>query len=307
MARWIDPARGSMAGRSVVITGSGGLGYETARALANAGARVTLASRNPEKGRSAVEQLRAAIPNAQVSFEVLDLANLASISAFAQRMLAERTSLDVLINNAGVMAPPKRLETTDGFEVQFATNYLGAFALTAQLLPLIRAGKAPRLITVSSLSDRSGTINFDDLQSKKSYNAMAAYEQSKRADLVFALEFKRRSDAAQWGIASIVAHPGIARTDIIPNGAGRNSPIGKIMRIIGPIIAQTPAAGARSIVFAASSPDAKDGAYYGPTGPGSTRGNPGPALIAPSALDAKTAARLWSTSEQLSGAHFQAA
>ena len=208
-------------GRTVVITGAtGGLGYETALALAGAGATVVLTGRNDIKGRNALERIRAEYPKADVSHETLDLASLASVADFAGRFAISRPSLDLLINNAGVMALPKRRATLDGFEMQFGTNYLGHYALTARLLPQLRRGFKPRVVNLSSLAHRSGAIDFGDLQSERSYRPWRAYGQSKLAMLMFALELQRRSNAAGWGLMSNAAHPGFARTDLIPNGPG---------------------------------------------------------------------------------------
>jgi NAD(P)-dependent dehydrogenase (short-subunit alcohol dehydrogenase family) len=186
----------SQLGRTAVVTGAtGGLGYETALALASVGADIILTGRYNPKGQSAVEKISRDVPGARVSYEHLDLASVASVADFAQRM-GVRQSLDLLINNAGVMALPCRQVTADGFEMQFATNYLGRFALTARLLPLLRRASGPRVVSVSSLAHRTGFIDFDDLQGARAYGPWKAYGQSKLAYLMFALELQRRSDAA---------------------------------------------------------------------------------------------------------------
>lgn len=304
MSAWTTINMPNQQGRSAVITGTGGLGYEDALALARCGAEVIIAGRNPAKGAEAVSQIRAAVPNAMVSFEALDLASLASIKAFGARLQAQRQRLDLLINNAGVMTPPQRQTTSDGYELQFGTNYLGHFALTAALLPLLRKGRNPRVINVSSIAARDGAINFDDLQSERGYRPMEVYGQSKLANLLFSFELQRRSDAEGWGITSIAAHPGISRTELIPNGAGSNSPAGFARRILGPIMFQSPAQGALPTLFAATAPDAKGGAYYGPDRLGETRGLPTAARIPPQAQDVSVATRLWTTSEKLAGVSF---
>lgn len=304
MAGWTASEIPPQQGRSVVVTGTGGLGYEDALALARAGGEVILAGRNTDKGAAAVNQIRAAFPTANVRFELLDLANLASIQAFGARMQAERQSLDLLINNAAVMTPPRRQVTSDGFELQFGTNYLGHFALTAHLLPLLRQGRTPRVVTVSSIAARDGAINFADLQSEQRYRPMVAYGQSKLANLMFAFELQRRSDAAGWGLASSAAHPGISRTDLIPNGAGRNSPMALMRRLLGPILFQAPAQGALPTLFAATSPQAKAGAYYGPDKFNELRGSPVVAKVPPQAEDELVAARLWDMSAALAGVTF---
>ncbi len=291
-------------GRVTIITGTGGLGYETALVLARAGGEITLASRNPDKGAAAVNKIRAAVPTANIRFEVLDLADLASIKEFGARRRTEQQSLDLLINNAGVMAPPRRRTTSDGFELQFGTNYLGHFALTALLLPLLRRGEKPRVVNLCSLSDRSGAINFDDLQAERQYKPMPVYGQSKLANLMFSLELQRRSDANGWGLLSIAAHPGVSRTDLLESGPGAKSMMTRMIRLLGPLISQPAAQGALSTLFAATSPDAVGGAYYGPDGLGGLRGRPALARVAVAAKDTKAATRLWEISERLTNISF---
>ena len=291
-------------GRRAVVTGAtGGLGYETALALAGAGAEVILAGRNAAKGRDALARIKGAHPNAAVRFELLDLASLASVAAFAERMEAEGRALDLLVNNAGVMAYPTRRTTADGFEAQFGTNHLGHFALTLRLLALLRRGHAVRVVTVSSIAHRGGAIDFDDLQMQR-YAPWKAYAQSKLANLMFALELQRRSVAEGWGVTSIAAHPGWSSTDLIDNGpgaAGRQSLIWQMSKLVMPLFAQAAAPGALPILFAATAPQAKGGAYYGPLRLGEMKGPPGPARIAPQAGSTEVAARLWDESERLVG------
>jgi NAD(P)-dependent dehydrogenase (short-subunit alcohol dehydrogenase family) len=289
-------------GRTVVITGAtGGLGYETALALAGTGAKVVLTGRSDAKGRDALQRIRARFPAADISYETLDLASLASVAGFAARFAVPHTSLDLLINNAGVMALPKRQTTADGFEMQFGTNYLGHYALTAHLLPLLRRGNQPRIVNLSSLAHRSGRIDFDDLQGAKSYNPFKAYSQSKLAMLIFALELQRRSNAAGWGLMSNAAHPGYALTDLMANGPGARSLLGQLSRILQPFASQSAADGALPTLFAATSPQAVPGGYYGPAGFYELRGSPAPAKIMPRAKDAAVASRLWDVSATLTG------
>jgi NAD(P)-dependent dehydrogenase (short-subunit alcohol dehydrogenase family) len=306
MTTWNTSNIPSQRGRTAVITGTGGLGLEDALALARGGADVIIAGRNASRGRQAVERVLQSAPGAAVRFEVLDLARLESVAAFGSRLRAEHDSVDILINNAAVMTPPQRETTADGFELQFGTNYLGHFALTAQLLPLLREGASPRVVTLSSIAARDGKIHFDDLQAERGYKPMSVYAQSKLACLMFALELQRQSDAAGWGLASIAAHPGVSRTDLLPNGAGTNSVPGLMRKYLWFMFQPAPQ-GALPTLYAATSPSAKAGMYYGPSKMNEMRGSPATAKIPPQALDASAAARLWKVSEQLSGVTFPAA
>lgn len=306
MAHWKATDIPSQRGRIAVVTGTGGLGFEDASALSRAGAHVIIAGRSPSKGAIAVDQIRKRVPNADVRFEALDLASLDSIEAFGERLRSSIDCLDLLINNAGVMAPPKRQVTADGFELQFGTNHLGHFALTAQLLPLLRRGNQSRVVTLSSVAARSGAINFHDLQSERGYNPMTAYSQSKLACLMFALELQRRSDAAGWGIRGVAAHPGISRTDLLPNGAGAGSAAGLARRFLW-FLFQPVAQGALPTLFAATSPQVQGGTYYGPDKLSETRGYPAAAKVPAQALDLGDAERLWRESERLTGMIFRAA
>ena len=303
MAEWTTSEIPPQQGRSVVVTGTGGLGFETALALARAGAEVIVAGRSPAKGAEALNRIRETVSAADLSFEMLDLASLASVAAFGERMRAQRKSLDVLINNARVMVPPRRQETADGFELQLGTNYLGHFALTANLLPLLSQGHDPRVVTLSSVAARSGAIELEDLNAKRSYKPMPVYSQSKLACLMFALELQRRSETLGWGVASMAAHPGVSRTDLLHNAPGRWSGIG-ITRSLLWFLFQPAAQGALPTLFAATSPEARPGAYYGPDRMGETRGQPAPAKIPPQATDRSVAARLWEVSEALTNIHF---
>jgi NAD(P)-dependent dehydrogenase (short-subunit alcohol dehydrogenase family) len=298
MASWTIGDIPAQAGRTAVITGTGGLAYEIALALARAGARVILAGRNEGQGAESVQRIRASLPSALIEPEPLDLSNLASIRGFATRMRASHDRLDLLINNAGVMTPPTREVTADGLELQLGTNHLGHFALTAQLLPLLKAGDRPRVISLGSVAARGGRIDFDDLNSERSYVPMAAYGQSKLACVMFALEFQRRSTAAGWGIDSIAAHPGIARTNLLHNAPGKRSLQGRARTWLW-FLFQPVAQGALPILFAATDPRATPGGYVGPVMLWETRGHPGPAQIPPAALDGAAAARLWEESERL--------
>jgi NAD(P)-dependent dehydrogenase (short-subunit alcohol dehydrogenase family) len=269
-------------------------------ALARAGGEVIIAGRNPQKGADAVARIRGEVPSAHACYEQVDLASLQSVADFAERLRGQRASLDLLINNAGVMMPPSRRQTVDGFELQLGTNYLGHFALTAHLMPLLRKGREARVVTLSSIAARSGEIDFDDLQAERSYAPMRAYAQSKLAGLIFALELQRRSESARWGVVSIAAHPGISRTDLLYNGAGRAS-IHGLARTFLWFLFQPVALGALPSLFAATSPDARGGGYYGPAKFSETRGVPTEAAIPKQALDLPAASRLWEISERLTG------
>ena len=293
----------NLAGKTAAVTGAtGGLGYETARMLAEHGARVLLVGRNAEKGSDALARIRAGAPGADIAFEAADLGNLNSVAALAARLNEAGTPLDILVNNAGVMTPPTRQVTGDGFELQFGTNYLSHFALTARLIPLLVAAPAARVVSLSSIAARQGKIDFSNLQSER-YNPMAAYSQSKLACLMFGFELQRRSVANGWGITSIAAHPGIARTDLIVNGMGEWSPAALVRRYLPFFFAPVPQAALPSL-FAATAPEAMPGGYYGPKGFQEIRGRVGVADTPAAALDTATARRLWEISEELAGVTF---
>ena len=292
----------SQSGRLAVVTGANsGVGQETARRLAAAGADVVLAVRTPAKGAEAARR----IPGS-TRVEELDLAGLASVAAFADRLLTSGRPVDLLINNAGVMAVPTRQTTADGFELQFGTNYLGHFALTARLLPLLVAAPAPRVTSLSSGVHWFGRINLDDLQSARSYGAWRAYAQSKLAMLLFATELQRRSDAAGWGILSNAAHPGATRTNLQVSGptlgTGRSTlGVGGRAPMRIPGMWQDVDTGALPSLYAATSPDAVPDGYYGPDGMLGLRGQAGVARRSARARDAAMAARLWDASVALTG------
>lgn len=297
----------SQQGRTILVTGTGGLGFEDAIALARAGAEVILAGRNPAKGTDAIRRINDKVPHASVTFEQVDLGNLDSIEALAERLKGSHDHLDVLINNAGVMTPPVRKTTADGFELQFGTNYLGHFALTAHLLPLLLRGQDPRVVTLSSIAARGKNvaINFDDLQAERSYKPMPVYSQSKLACLMFAFELQRRSGKAGWGITSIAAHPGVSRTDLLHNAPGRRSAQGLLRSLLW-FLFQPASQGALPTLFAATSPDARGGKYYGPDRLSETRGYPAEAQIPPQANELHVAKRLWDISEKLVGIEYAA-
>jgi NAD(P)-dependent dehydrogenase (short-subunit alcohol dehydrogenase family) len=293
----------SQSGRTAIVTGAspGGLGYETALALAGKGAHVVLAGRGAAKLEAARAAILKAHSKASVAAEVLDLASLASIEAFATRIAGAHGKLNLLINNAGIMAPPKRELTADGFEVQFGVNHLGHFALTGRLLPLLRAASGARVVNVSSLAHTRGRMAFDDLQGERDYSPWRAYSQSKLANLLFTLEFERRGAANAWGVNANAAHPGIARTELIANGPGNMGPLANLLM---PLLSHSSASGALPTLVAAVSPEAKGGDYWGPSGIREMRGPPAPAKIMPLARDEEAARRLWEASEKLTGVGF---
>jgi NAD(P)-dependent dehydrogenase (short-subunit alcohol dehydrogenase family) len=298
----------SQQGRRVVITGANsGIGFHTALELARNGAEVILPARTEAKAQNAVDRIRAEVPDAKVLLEILDLADQSSVRSFAARII-ERfpgQSLDLLINNAGVMAIPKREVTVDGFERQFATNYLGPFALTALLLPSIKPQPGSRIVTVSSTMSNFGVIAFDNLQSERRYSPMMqAYAQSKLADLIFTLELQRKLTAARSPIISTAAHPGYAVTNLQTSGPGdRNVPMKMMLKLMQPL-SQDAHHGALPTLFAAVSPTAQPGGYYGPDGFFETKGNPNAAKIPAAAKDQAVAARLWEQSEHLTATNF---
>ena len=306
-AKWTTADIKPQDGKTAVVTGAtGGLGYETALALARAGATVIIAGRDQGKGSTATRRINAFGPRSQATFEPLDLADLASVAAFAARVSERHPALDLLINNAGIMGLPQRRVTRDGFEAQLGTNYLGHFALTARLLPSLRRDRQPRIVSVSSLAHRRGRMDFDDLQAGRRYDPWRAYSQSKLAMLLFAIELQRRSDAAGWGLMSVAAHPGIARTEIIRNTVqGRGGRVKEAaIQIAMTVIAQSAAQGALPVLYAATAPGVHPGGYYGPDGLREMKGHPARAEIAPQGRDSAAAARLWDVSEQLTRVRF---
>ncbi len=312
MDTWTTKDIPDLSGKLAIVTGAtGGLGLETARDLAVAGAEVILAGRNPDKGAQAEKTIRAQYPEANVRFEQVDLASLASVEAFADRQLVQGRPIDILINNAGVMALPTRQVTADGFEMQFGTNYLSHFALTGRLLPLLIAGHArqegARVVQLSSMAHRGGQISLDDLNHERAYKPWPVYQQSKLAMLMFAIELDRRSQTHGWNLSSVAAHPGFARTDLIANGPAASGSGGLMMavgRLLQPLISHSAADGALPTVMAATLPTVKGGDYYGPQRVMEMKGPPGPAEIKPQASDTDVARRLWSASEKLTGVTF---
>jgi NAD(P)-dependent dehydrogenase (short-subunit alcohol dehydrogenase family) len=298
-SKWTTTQIPPQGGKTVLITGANsGIGYQAALELARHGARVLLGVRSRAKGDAALARLLQEAPGAGAEVVDLDMASLSSVRRFAQNFTQP---LDVLINNAGVMALPNRQLTSDGFERQFGTNHLGHFALTGLLLPRLLQAAAPRVVTVSSLAHRNGRIAFDDLQSEKHYVPWTAYNQSKLANLLFALELDRRARASGSRLLSIPVHPGISRTSIFDNGPGQRDLKALAMKIFSPFITQDDAAGALPTLYAATAPEAQGGAYIGPDGFQGFKGWPTVEQPRPQALDEAAASRLWTVSEELTG------
>ncbi len=290
---WTSDHIGDQTGRVAIVTGANsGIGYETAKALAARGATVIVASRNEQRGRKAVEDLRRELAGATIEFILLDLASQASVRAFTEAFNARFDRLDLLINNAGVMMPPTRQETEDGFELQFGTNHLGHFTLTLLLIDRLIATEGSRVVNVSSSAQNLGKLDLDDLQwTKRSFQRMASYGASKIANMLFTFELQRRFREAGVSTIATSAHPGWTATNL-----QRTSPL---LRMLNPLVSMKPWQGALPTLHAAVAPEAEPGAYYGPHGLGNTRGYPVPNKPAKESHDARLAARLWTLSEGL--------
>jgi len=302
-----------LSGKLAVITGSNsGLGFGLARRLSAAGADVVMAIRNRAKGEAAIDEIRATVPDAKLTIKPLDLSSLTGVAALGEQLNADGRPIDILINNAGVMTPPKRDTTTDGFELQFGSNHLGHFALTAHLMPLLRAADSPRVVSLSSLAARQGRIHFDDPQFEKSYSPGQAYGQSKLAVLMFARELDRRSKEAGWGILSDAAHPGLTKTNLQISGPshGQSKPstmerLYKLSWRLTPFLWQEIDEGILPALYAATSPQAEGGAFYGPHGIyEAAGGGVATAKVPARARNDADCRRLWEISEQLTGVSY---
>jgi len=300
--KWTARQIPSQTGKTALVTGANsGIGYQAALELARHGAHVLLACRNAAKGQAALERLKREAPGAAAELVELDIASLASIRSFASAFAERAIPLDLLINNAGVMALPKRELTVDGFERQFGTNHLGHFALTGLLLPRILAAPAPRVVTVASLAHRNGKLDFDNLQSERGYKPLGAYSESKLANILFAKELDRRARVAQSKLISLAVHPGISMTNLMVNGPGTRNLMAIVLRILAPVMIQSDEAGALPTLYAATSPDAKGGEYIGPDGFQEFKGSPVVVQTRPQVLDGAVGKRLWMVSEELTG------
>ncbi|KUI43862.1 short-chain dehydrogenase [Mycobacterium sp. IS-1590] len=296
-----------LSGRLAVVTGANsGLGFGLARELSAAGAEVILAVRNQAKGEAAIAQIRQAVPQARTRIAQLDLASLKSVAALGEQLTVEGRPIDILVNNAGVMTPPQRQATEDGFELQFGANYLGHFALTCHLLPLLRASAAARVVTVSSIAATQRGLTFDDPNAERGYRPMRSYGMAKLAQLMFARELDHRSRAHGWGVMSNAAHPGLTKTNLLSGASyGRDKPTlnARLTRAtwrLLPFMWLDVDEGIKPTLYAATSADAEGGAYYGPRGFYETAGGGVGFAKVPAAVHrADERQGLWQLSEKL--------
>lgn len=295
--KWTTKDIPDLQGKIIIITGANsGIGYEAARALAAKNAAVIMACRNLEKGQKALEQIRAETSDANLKLMQLDMANMDSVGKFAQEFLSEFNKLDVLINNAGVMATPYG-KTADGLEMQIGTNHFGHFLLTGLLFDLLKSTLNSRVVTVSSYAHFMGKINFDDLNSEKSYQKWLAYGQSKLANVLFAYELNRKTSQESGNPLSVVVHPGYAATNLQHTSWFFN--------MLNPIMAQSQEMGALPTLYAASSPNIEGGEYIGPDGFLGQRGFPKKARSSRASYDRETARRLWEISVEVTDVKFE--
>ena len=306
MTRWTPEQLGDLAGRRVLVTGgNSGIGLEAARVLAGAGAQVVIACRDLEKGERALADIRTSAAGAGVELLRLDLADLAVVEAAAEEYRSRFGHLDVLINNAGVMAVPYRA-TVDGFEMQFGTNHLGHFALGGHLLPALLAGTQARVVTISSGMHKFGRMSWDNLDASSGYFKWPVYSMSKLANLLYTFELQRRAQAAGVDLIAVAAHPGYASTNLQSAGAkmSGNTLLEKAWGSFNAIAGQSAARGSLPTVYAAMAPVVTGGDYIGPSGPGELRGHPVKVKATRSARDPEAAARLWAVSEELTGVRY---
>ena len=305
MTKWTAAEIPDLTGRIAVVTGaSSGIGEAAADALLAKGAEVVLAVRNADKGERVLAAMLRAHPGAKARVMIVDLADLASVREFADKAVRALPHIDILLNNAGLGMQRTRAVTVDGFERQFGTNHLGQFALTSLLLPALLKAPSPRVVSISSLAHRGGTIDFEDLQGAKRYGGGKAYNQSKLANVLFALELDRRAKAAGARLVSVAAHPGVAATGFIA-AIGLPGLISTIAEAGMKIAGQSAARGALPGLYAATMPDVKGGDYYGPDGVGEVRGYVKRAALSAQARDPALAASLWSVSEELTGVTYR--
>jgi NAD(P)-dependent dehydrogenase (short-subunit alcohol dehydrogenase family) len=310
MSRWTEDQMLDLSGKTFVVTGANsGIGFEASRALAAKGATVVLACRSQEKGHAAIDAIRGRTPGAKLLLERLDLGDLDSVRALASKVLKDHARLDVLINNAGIMAIP-RLTTKNGFETQIGTNHLGHFALTGQLIGRLLESAPSRVVTVSSMAHtmgKFGALDANDLLLQTGYTKWGAYGRSKLANLLFAYELQRRLEARSSSVLSVACHPGYAATNLQAVGPQMtNSTLEKAFMSIGnAVLAQSAAAGALPTLYAATAPDVRGGDYIGPGGPFKMIGAPVKQKSNRASHDAQAASKLWDTSVKLTGVDFE--
>ena len=304
MSSWTNRDIPDQEGKIFIITGANsGLGFESTKALADKKAKVIMACRNLEKGKRSQQEIRDVIPGADLDLRELDLADLSSISGFASGIISDYKNIDVLINNAGIMATPY-CKTVDGFEQQLGINHLGHFALTGKLLKLLLKSPGCRIVNVSSLAARRGKIYFDDLQAVYSYNSWDRYQQSKLANLLFTFELKRRIEMHNLNLKILAAHPGVSATNL-HKGMDMNQHLISIYDILMKRLLPDAAKGALSILYSATDPHARSGGYYGPGGWFELAGLPSEARVPKQAKDPDLAEELWEVSEKITGVKFE--
>ena len=304
---WTEHDMPSLDGTTVVVTGANsGIGYESTRAFAAKGATVVMACRSTERGERAAAEISAQVPDADLDVRECDLADLSSVASFADAFTSDYDDLDVLCNNAGVMALP-RGETADGFEQQFGINHLGHFALTGHLLETLAATDGARVVTQSSGAHEQGEIDFDDLQSERSYGKWAAYSQSKLANVLFGYELDRRAEEADLDLTSVVCHPGYADTDLQRRAgeAGGGAIGAAVMEVANAVLAQSQEKGTLPMLYAATADDVEGGDYLGPGGFMSMRGAPEVQRSSDRSYGRERARRLWDVSEALTGVEYE--
>ncbi|MUL81811.1 MULTISPECIES: SDR family NAD(P)-dependent oxidoreductase [unclassified Mycolicibacterium] len=301
-SKWTEANVPDQSGRIAIVTGSNtGLGYEAARALAARGAHVVIAVRNLDKGREAVARITAAVPKADLKLQQLDVGSLDSVRTAADELKAAYPRIDLLINNAGVMYPPKQT-TVDGFELQFGTNHLGAFALTGLLLDHLLPVGGSRVVAVASVAHNiQAGIHFDDLQWERSYNRVAAYGQSKLSNLLFTYELQRRLAAKNEPTIAVAAHPGISDTELTRHIPGAGLP--GVSQVTA-LVTNSALKGALATLRAATDPEVRGGQYYGPDGFRELRGYPRLVTSSKQSHDIELQRRLWAVSEELTGVSF---
>ncbi|HEX3985246.1 MAG TPA: oxidoreductase [Acidobacteriaceae bacterium] len=307
MPHWTAANIPSQRGKLAYITGANsGIGFQTALELARAGAAVILACRDHAKAEAARTRILAAVPSAELDIAELDLASLASVRSAVQQFLSSGRPLDLLINNAGVMALPRRRVTPDGFEMQLGTNHFGHFALTGCLLPAVLAAPRARIVTVSSIAHRGATMDFNNLNWERGYKPWPAYRRTKLANLLFAFELQRRLESAHAPAISIAVHPGVSNTNLFAAGPGQGSGLlAKIIPLFIALIAQSEAQGALPTLYAGTSPNVHGGGFYGPHGFREMRGYPVEVRAQAQAYDESVAAHLWQVSEEATGVHYE--